>query len=102
MAGMDMGMMPGMGGGRISESEIEKGEKELKQMEAIICSMTIEERRDPKILNAGRRKRIAAGSGQPVSKVNNLIKKYEDTKKLMKQFSNPGFMRKNKKFKGLF
>lgn len=95
-------MMPGMGGGRISESEIEKGEKELKQMEAIICSMTIEERRDPKILNAGRRKRIAAGSGQPVSKVNNLIKKYEDTKKLMKQFSNPGFMRKNKKFKGLF
>ena len=69
---------------------------------AIICSMTIEERRDPKILNAGRRRRIAAGSGQPVSKVNNLIKKYEDTKKLMKQFSNPGFMKKNKKFKGLF
>ncbi len=71
-------------------------------MQAIICSMTIEERRDPKILNASRRKRISAGSGQPVSKVNNLIKKYEDTKKLMKQFSNPGFMKKNKKFKGLF
>lgn len=95
-------MIPGMGGKKVSDDEIEKGEKELKQMQAIICSMTIEERRDPKILNAGRRRRIAAGSGQPVSKVNNLIKKYEDTKKLMKQFSNPGFMKKNKKFKGLF
>ena len=95
-------MIPGMGGKKVSDDEIEKGEKELKQMQAIICSITIEERRDPKILNAGRRRRIAAGSGQPVSKVNNLIKKYEDTKKLMKQFSNPGFMKKNKKFKGLF
>ena len=95
-------MIPGMGGKKVSDDEIEKGEKELKQMQAIICSMTIEERRDPKILNAGRRRRIAAGSGQPVSKVNNLIKKYEDTKKLMKQFSNPGFMKKNKKFKELF
>ena len=95
-------MIPGMGGKKVSDDEIEKGEKELKQMQAIICSMTIEERRDPKILNAGRRRRIAAGSGQPVSKVNNLIKKYEDTKKLMKQFSNPGFMKKNKKVKGLF
>lgn len=95
-------MIPGMGGKKVSDDEIEKGEKELKQMQAIICSMTIEERRDPKILNASRRKRISAGSGQPVSKVNNLIKKYEDTKKLMKQFSNPGFMKKNKKFKGLF
>ncbi len=95
-------MMPGLGGKKISEDEIEKGEKELKQMEAIIYSMTPEERRDPKILNASRRRRIAAGSGQPVSKINNLIKKYEDTKKLMKQFANPGFMKKNKKFKGLF
>ena len=95
-------MIPGMGGKKVSDDEIEKGEKELKQMQAIICSMTIEERRDPKILNAGRRRRIAAGSGQSVSKVNNLIKKYEDTKKLVKQFSNPGFMKKNKKFKGLF
>ena len=95
-------MIPGMGGKKVSDDEIEKGEKELKQMQAIICSMTIEERRDPKILNAGRRRRIAAGSGQPVSKVNNLIKKYEDTKKLMKQFSNPGFMKKNKRLRGLF
>lgn len=95
-------MIPGLGNKKVSDEEIEKGERELKQMEAIIYSMTPAERRDPKILNAGRRRRIAAGSGQPVSKINSLIKKYEDTKKLMKQFTNPGFMKKNKKFKGLF
>lgn len=95
-------MIPGLGNKKVSDEEIEKGEKELKQMEAIIYSMTPAERRDPKILNASRRRRIAAGSGQPVSKINSLIKKYEDTKKLMKQFTNPGFMKKNKKFKGLF
>jgi signal recognition particle subunit SRP54 len=95
-------MLPGMGKAKIGDDEIEKSEKEFKQMEAIICSMTLEERRNPSILNASRRKRIAAGCGQPVSKINNLIKRYEDTKKLMKQFSNPNFMKKNKKFKGLF
>ncbi|MBR5230081.1 MAG: Signal recognition particle protein [Firmicutes bacterium] len=95
-------MLPGLGNKKISDEEIEKGEKEFKQMEAIIYSMTLEERRNPSILNASRRKRIAAGCGQPVSKINNLIKRYEDTKKLMKQFSNPNFMKKNKNFKGLF
>lgn len=100
--GKMLGMLPGLGANKVSEEDIEKGEQEFKQMEAIIYSMTIEERRNPSLLNASRRKRIAAGSGQPVSKINNLIKKYEDTKKLMKQFSNPGFMKKNKRFKGLF
>ncbi len=100
--GKMIGMLPGLGANKISDEDIEKGEQEFKQMEAIIYSMTLEERRNPSLLNASRRKRIAAGSGQPVSKINNLIKKYEDTKKLMKQFSNPGFMKKNKRFKGLF
>mgnify|MGYP002563144494 CR=1 FL=1 len=67
-------MMPGLGNKKVSDDEIEKGEKELKQMEAIIYSMTPAERRDPKILNASRRRRIASGSGQPVSKINSLIK----------------------------
>lgn len=100
--GKMIGMLPGLGANKVSDEDIEKGEQEFKQMEAIIYSMTIEERRNPSLLNASRRKRIAAGSGQPVSKINNLIKEYEDTKKLMKQFSNPGFMKKNKRFKGLF
>ena len=95
-------MLPGMNSKSVSDDEIEKSEREFRQMEAIICSMTLEERRNPSLLNASRRKRIAAGSGQPVSKINSLIKKYEDAKKLMKQFSNPNFMKKNKRFKGLF
>ncbi len=95
-------MLPGMNSKSVSDSEIEKSEKEFKQMEAIICSMTLEERRNPSLLNASRRRRIAAGCGQPVSKINSLIKKYEDTKKLMKQFNNPNFMKKNTRFKGLF
>lgn len=100
--GKMLDMIPGLGAGKISEEDIAKGEKEFKQMEAIIYSMTPAERRNPSLLNASRRKRIAAGSGQPVSKINSLIKKYEDTKKLMKQFSSPGFMKKNKRLKGLF
>lgn len=100
--GKMLDLLPGMGSNKVSDEDIEKGEKEFKQMEAIIYSMTVEERRNPSLLNASRRKRIAAGSGQPVSRINNLIKKYEDTKKLMKQFSNPSFMKKNKRFQGLF
>lgn len=101
--GKVMDMLPGMGGAKISSEDIEKGEKEFSQMEAIIYSMTPAERQNPSILNASRRKRIAAGSGQPVSKINNLIKKYEETRKLMKQFSNPkAFKRGGKRFKGLF
>ena len=95
-------MLPGMNSKAVGDDEIEKSEREFRQMEAIIYSMTPEERRNPSLLNASRRKRIAAGSGQPVSKINSLIKKYEDAKKLMKQFSNPNFMKKNKRLKGLF
>lgn len=100
--GKILDMLPGFNKNKISEDDISKGEKEFKQMEAIIFSMTKEERRNPNILNASRRKRIAQGAGQTVSKVNTLIKKYEDSKKLMKQFTNPNFMKKNKNFKGLF
>ena len=94
-------MLPGMGKNKVSEEDIDKSEKEFMHMEAIIHSMTLEERRKPELLNASRRKRIAAGSGQTVAQVNQLIKKYEEAKKLMKQFSNPNFM-KNNRFKGLF
>lgn len=85
-----VGMLPGMGGNKLKQEDIEKGEKEFREMEAIIKSMTKAERNDPGILNASRRKRIAAGSGQSVSKVNNLVKRYGEAKKMMKQFSKPG------------
>ena len=82
-----IGMLPGMGGQRVSDEDIEKSEKEFVRMEAIISSMTMEERNNPKILNASRRKRISAGSGQPVSQINALIKRYEEACNVMKQFT---------------
>jgi signal recognition particle subunit SRP54 len=94
-------MLPGVNKKEVTEDAIDSGEKEFAQMEAIIRSMTYEERRKPEILNASRRKRIAAGSGMSVTKVNQLIKKYEDAKKLMKQMNNPNFMKKSR-FRGLF
>jgi signal recognition particle subunit SRP54 len=89
-------MMPGMGGNRAKDVDIEQGEKDFIRMEAVMQSMTKEERRDPTILNASRRKRIAAGAGQPVSVINSLIKRYDETRKLMKQYMRPG-----KRMKGL-
>jgi signal recognition particle subunit SRP54 len=83
-------MMPGAGSQQMKGVDVDKSEKEVIQMEAIIRSMTKAERRDPSVLNASRRKRIAAGSGQPVSRINSLIKRYEDAKKMMKTFSKPG------------
>jgi signal recognition particle subunit SRP54 len=95
-----LNMMPGMSGNAMKDVDMDQSEKEMIQMEAIIQSMTIEERRNPDILNAARRKRIAAGCGQSVSKVNQLIRKYEDTKKMMKQFTKAPKHKRNKMFKG--
>lgn len=78
-------MLPGMGGQRPSDEDMEKSEKEFVRMEAIISSMTKEERRDPKILNASRRKRIAAGSGCSVTQINTLIKRYDEARKMMRR-----------------
>ena len=79
-------MMPGAQ--QVSEDQLSKSEREFKQMEAVIQSMTPAERKDPTLLNASRRKRIAAGAGVTVTAVNSLMKKYEDTKKMMKQLNN--------------
>ena len=87
--GKVMNMIPGVQG-KITDDEVDAGEQEFRRMEAIIRSMTAKERKDPNLLNASRRKRIAAGAGVQVSQVNQLIKKYEDTKKLMKQFTGKG------------
>ena len=78
-----LGMMPGMNSRAMQNVNVEQSERDFVQMEAIIQSMTREERENPSILNASRRKRIAAGSGQPVSKINQLFKRYDETRKLM-------------------
>ncbi len=90
-------MMPGMG--KVKDEELDQGEQEFRYMEAIIQSMTKEERKNPSILNASRRKRISAGSGQPVSKINNLIKRYDEARKMMKQFTGGGSGGKRKRKK---
>lgn len=62
--------------------------KLMKRTEAIILSMTVEERRDPNILKASRKKRIAAGSGTSVEEINKLLKQFEEMKKMMKMLGN--------------
>ena len=99
--GKILDMIPGMTQAQKQGVNLEESEREFNQIEAIIHSMTKEERNDPTILNASRRKRIAKGAGQPVSKVNNLIRKYEDAKKMMKQFTNPKKARKNRMLRKL-
>ena len=82
-----MGMMPGMKPGALKDAKID--EKALAHQEAIIKAMTKREREKPDILNASRKKRIAAGSGTTVEEVNKLIKQFEQIRALMKQFSDP-------------
>lgn len=93
-------MLPGMNQAQMKGFDAEKSEKEFIQFEAIIQSMTREERENPQILNASRRRRIAAGSGQPVSKINQLVKRYEESRKVMKSLMGKGG-RKNRMFRGL-
>src|SRR5699024_5670315 len=63
-------------------------EKQLVQVEAIIQSMTKQERQEPEIINASRKRRIAKGSGTTVSQVNRLLKQFNEMKKMMKQMTN--------------
>jgi len=74
-------------------------EKQINHVEAIIQSMTAKERQDPSVINAGRRKRIAKGSGRNVSEVNRLLKQFEEMKKMMKQMTNMQQGKKGKKGK---
>lgn len=80
-------MMPGMGKMK-GMKDLKVDEKQMSRVEAIVKSMTIEEKRKPEILNASRRKRIAKGSGTSIQDVNRLIKQFEDMRIMMKQFSS--------------
>ena len=81
--------IPGMP--KISSEDMEKAQKEMKKTKAIIQSMTPYERKHPEVLKASRKIRIAKGSAMQVSDVNNVLKKYEKSKELMKQMkNNPG------------
>ncbi|MBR5122942.1 MAG: signal recognition particle protein [Anaerotignum sp.] len=94
-----LGMLPGIPGiGKLDMDALNgvDPQKEMAKTEAIIQSMTKEERRNPSILNGPRKKRIAAGCGRSIADVNRLLKQFEDMKKMMKQMNN---MTKGKKGK---
>src|SRR5437870_3932194 len=81
-----MKMIPGMGGLAKQLPDPQQAERQMRTIEAIISSMTMQERQDPAILNGSRRKRIANGSGVTVSEVNALLKQFKEMQDLMKQF----------------
>jgi len=94
-----LGMIPGLSSHKQLKN-LQVDEKELVRVEAIIQSMTREERRRPEILNGSRKQRIAAGSGTQVQNINKLLKQFMQTKKMMKQFSDSGMLKKSKGKKG--
>ncbi|MBR3606998.1 MAG: signal recognition particle protein [Lachnospiraceae bacterium] len=81
-----LGMMPGMGS-KMAEIESMVDEKQLARMEAIVLSMTPQERTNPKLLNPSRKHRIAKGAGVDIAVVNRFIKQFEQSQKMMKQMS---------------
>ena len=85
-----LNMLPGIGGNKLKDIEGMIDEKDLARKEAMILSMTPQERANPAILNVSRKQRIARGSGVDISEVNRLVKQFEQMKKMMKQM--PGMM----------
>lgn len=93
-----LGMLPGMNGAKLNELQGQIDDKQMDYIEAIILSMTKEERLNPSLLNMSRKKRIAKGSGRDIQEVNRLIKQFEQMQTMMKKFS--GVMKGKKgKFK---
>lgn len=84
-----VGMIPGMSKA-VKDADID--DDAFKSTEAIIQSMTVEEKENPSVLNGSRKKRIAMGSGTSVQEVNKLVKQFEDTRKVMKMMNNKGAM----------
>ncbi|MCB0755075.1 MAG: signal recognition particle protein [Flavobacteriales bacterium] len=85
-----MGMIPGMGK---ALKDVDIDDDAFKQVEAIIGSMTPQERSNPQLINGSRRKRIADGSGSTIQDVNRLLKQFEESRKMMRMFSDKGAMK---------
>jgi len=88
--GKIMEMLPGQMGQVARQVDPRDAEDQLKQIEAVINSMTVEERRNPKLLNASRRRRIAGGSGLEVQVVNQVMKRFRETQRLIKTLQKSG------------
>jgi signal recognition particle subunit SRP54 len=94
-----LGMVPGVSQFR-AQIENAASDKRLKHMEAILDSMTPKERKNHNLFDAKRKRRVALGSGRTVQEVNQLLKQFQEMKKMMSQFSSPGFMKKIQSFAG--
>ncbi len=94
-----LGMLPGMGQMKDQIAQVAT-DKRLKHMEAILNSMTPRERANHNLLDAKRKRRVAAGSGRPVSEINQLLKQYVEAKKLMGQMNDPKFMNRMQRMAG--
>ena len=90
--GQVLGMIPGV---KVNDEDAQRGEKEMKKMEAIIFSMTPAERDKPSIIDPKRKRRIAAGSGTRVEDVNRILRQFEQMQKMMKTLNS-------KKGRGIF
>lgn len=95
-----LGMLPGLGGMKMPEIDETEAEKGMKRTESIIYSMTLEERRNPSLLNPSRKRRIADGAGVDIAEVNRMVKQFEQARKMMKQM--PGMMGGRRGRKGKF
>jgi signal recognition particle subunit SRP54 len=91
-----LGMIPGMDS---AMRNVQIDDKAFSKVEAIIFSMTKEERSNPKIINGGRRRRIALGSGSSIQDVNRLLKQFEDMQKMMKMMTKGNMASKMRNFK---
>ena len=92
------GMIPGVGK---AIRDIDIDDNAFKSVEAIIYSMTPKERKNPAILNASRKQRIAKGSGTDIQEVNRLIKQFDQTRKMMKMITGSGMKGMMSQMKGM-
>ena len=81
-----LGMIPGVNSAALKNVSLDDSEAQMKRTEAIILSMTPQERANPDLMNPSRKKRIAAGAGVDISEVNKLVKMFDQMKKMMKRF----------------
>ena len=96
-----MDKLPAELAGKAGQVDMDKAEREIKRKEGIICSMTLKERKNPALIKATRKKRIADGAGVQVQEVNRLLKEFEGMQTMMKKFKGGGLMKMMKKMGGM-
>src|SRR5437763_3161268 len=92
-----MDKMPASERAKAGQVDMDKAERDIRRKEGIICSMARQERRKPEIINATRKRRIAAGAGVQVQEVNRLLNEFEQMQQMMKKMKGGGLMKMMKR-----